>query len=225
MSIAENWHKIQTVIAACASQPVQVVAVTKTRSPDDIRKVIAAGAAVLGENRVEEARTKFLDRGLLKEFPHVSLHMIGHLQTRKVRDAVELFNCIQSLDSVKLAREINARCDPISKIMEVMIEVNVSGEKQKYGISPADTPNLVREVLSLPHLRLTGLMTMAPYTDDQTMLRKTFGGLLNLKNSLSAGLGADHFTILSMGMSNDYRIAIEEGSTMLRIGSAIFEEL
>ena len=223
MSIAENWQSIQKTIAAISSRPVDCMAVTKLRSLDEIRAVIAAGAVIIGENRVEEAREKFINGGLRAEFPDIILHMIGHLQSRKARYAVELFDCIQSLDSPKLAREVDKRCAPLKKCMDVLIEVNVSGEDQKYGVAPAAARELVEEVVSLPSLRLRGLMTMAPYTDDEELLRTTFSSLRSLRDDLAAAYDPAWFVTLSMGMTNDYRLAVEEGSTMVRIGSALFE--
>ena len=224
MSIKDNWDRIQQTLTGITCRQLTVVAVTKKRSEDEIRSVIAAGATVLGENRVDEARTKFIDNGLRSEFPHVALHMIGHLQSRKARHAVEFFDCIQSVDSCKLAREIDSRCRPLEKVMDIMLEVNVSGETQKHGFSPAEMPESVNDILQLPNIRLTGLMTMAPYTVDTDVICSTFAGLRELRNVLSLRYGEEHFTCLSMGMTNDYTIAVEEGSTMVRIGTALFSE-
>jgi pyridoxal phosphate enzyme (YggS family) len=223
MSIRENWDGIQQTIAGITGQPVTVVAVTKLRSPAEIREVIAAGATVLGENRVEEAYTKFIEEGLRAEYPGVALHMIGHLQSRKARVAVELFDCIQSVDSLKLAVEIDKRCQPLNKTMDIMLEVNVSGESQKYGLHLSEAGSIISKVIELPRLRLKGLMTMAPFTDDEAVLRETFSGLRLLRDQLAHEYGRDYFTELSMGMTNDYTIAVEEGSSMVRIGTALFK--
>ena len=224
MSIKNNWNKIKDEIANIAGRNVEILAVTKRRSVEEIRQTISAGASLLGENRVDEAREKFVQKGLLKEFPEIKLHFIGHLQRRKVRDVVEFFDCIQSVESEKLAVEIDKRCAAINKKIDVLIEVNVSGEEQKHGISPAQTEKLAIKILSLQNLNLKGLMTMAPYTSDEQILRATFSGLRRLKEDLSKKFGGDFFKILSMGMSNDYIIAVEEGSTMVRIGTAVFED-
>jgi pyridoxal phosphate enzyme (YggS family) len=150
--------------------------------------------------------------------------MIGHLQTRKVRDAVTLFDCIQSVDSMKLAREISKRCVVAGRAIDALIEVNVSGEAQKFGVRPADVAALVEVVRVLPAVRLKGLMTMAPYTSDEDVLRATFRGLRELRDELVDRHGADALAVLSMGMTNDFRIAVEEGSTMIRVGSYLFSD-
>jgi pyridoxal phosphate enzyme (YggS family) len=222
MSITQRWHDLRREIQSLSPRPIEVCAVTKTRPAEDIREIVAAGARVLGENRVEEAIRKFQSGGLKTELPGTALHMIGHLQTRKVRDAVALFDCIQSVDSTKLAREISKRCEAAERVMDVLIEVNVSGEEQKYGVQVTDAAQLVEYAQSLPAVRLQGLMTMAPYTDDEQVLRATFRGLRELRDGLVTQHGEACFTVLSMGMTNDYRIALEEGSTMLRLGSYLF---
>ena len=222
MSIQKNWKKINDDIAGITDRDVVIMAVTKKNSPDDIREIISAGAVCIGENRVDVAKTKFIDENLYNEFPQIELHMIGHLQTRKVREAVKIFDCIQSVESEKTAREIDKRCAALNKKIDVLIEVNVSGEMQKAGIAPIDAPQFTEEILRLENLKLKGLMTMAPFTDNESVVRATFSGLRELRDSLSQKFGADFFNILSMGMSNDYKIAVEEGSTMVRIGTALF---
>ncbi len=198
------------------------MAVTKRSSPEEIREIISAGAVCLGENRVDAAKIKFVGDGLYNEFSQIKLHMIGHLQTRKVRDAVKIFDCVQSVESEKTAREINKKCAAINKKIDVLIEVNVSGEIQKAGIAPVNAPQFVEKILQLENLNLKGLMTMAPFTDNESIIRSTFSGLRELRDSLSQKFGGDFFQTLSMGMSNDYKIAVEEGSTMVRIGTALF---
>ena len=223
MSIQENWDKINADIAAISSRDVTVMAVTKKHLPNDIRKIISIGAVFLGENRVDVARKKFIDDELRDEFPDVKLHMIGHLQTKKVKDAVKIFDCIQSVESVKTAREINKRCNTINKKIDILIEVNVSGELQKFGVPVDKTLVFVEEILQLENLNLKGLMTMAPFTDNEAVVRSTFKGLRELRDILSQKFGDTYFHTLSMGMSNDYKIAVEEGSTMVRIGTALFK--
>jgi len=223
MSIQNNLGYINNSIAGITTRNVTVVAVTKKHSPEEIRRAISAGAVILGENRVDEAQTKFIDEGLQNEFPEVKLHMIGHLQTRKVRDAVNIFDCIQSVESEKLAREIDKRCKTVNKKIDILIEINVSGEIQKFGVQPDDAPLLIKNLLQLENVNLKGLMTMAPFTTDDSIIRSAFSGLRKLSDSLSQQFGSEFFQILSMGMSNDYKIAVEEGSTMVRIGTALFE--
>ena len=225
LNVSDKWREVNAAIAQHARGPVTVVAVTKGRPVDDIRAVVAAGATVLGENRIEEVERKIAGTSLARELASVQVHMIGHVQSRKAREAVKLFACIQSVDSVKLAREIEKRCiEADIPGIDVLIEANVSGEEQKYGVRPAEVAVLVDEMLRLPHLRLKGLMTMAPYVEDERVLRSVFGGLRTLGESLGREYGAGHFAVLSMGMSHDYRIACEEGSTMVRIGTALFEQ-
>ncbi len=224
MSIQNNLGYINNSIAGITTRNVTVVAVTKKHSPEEIRRAISAGAVILGENRVDEAQTKFIDEGLQNEFPEVKLHMIGHLQTRKVRDAVNIFDCIQSVESEKLAREIDKRCKTVNKKIDILIEINVSGEIQKFGVQPDDAPLLIKNLLQLENVNLKGLMTMAPFTTDDSIIRSAFSGLRKLSDSLSQQFGSEFFQILSMGMSNDYKIAVEEGSTMVRIGTALFAE-
>ena len=224
MSIQNNFGKINSCIAGITTRNVTLVTVTKKHSPEEIRYAISAGAVILGENRVDEAQTKFIDEGLRNEFPEIKLHMIGHLQTRKVRDAVKIFDCIQSVESEKLAREIDKRCKTVNKKIDILIEINVSGEIQKFGVQPDDAPLLIKNLLQLENVNLKGLMTMAPFTDNESIIRSTFSGLRKLRDSLSHQFGAEFFQILSMGMSNDYKIAVEEGSTMVRIGTALFEK-
>jgi len=221
MSIADNWRALEADVARYARGPVTIVAVTKQRPRDDVRAVLAAGARVLGENRVEEARIKYATWDPRHTAPDVQLHMIGHLQSRKARDAATVFDCVQSVDSLRLAHELHARCRAAQRTMDVFLEVNVSGEEQKYGLRPADVPEVIAACASLPALRLRGLMTMAPYTDNEHVLRSVFRTLRELRDALRAG-APPTFTELSMGMSNDYRIALEEGSTMIRIGTALF---
>ena len=223
MSILQNWENINSKIAEITDQIVTVMAVTKKRSPDEIREIIAAGASVLGENRVDEAQMKFIDGGLRNEFPDVKLHMIGHLQTRKVKAAVKIFDCIQSVESEKLAREIDKQCALTSKKIDIFIEINVSGEKQKYGLTSDAASQLVENILLLENVNLKGLMTMAPFTDNESTLRQTFSGLRELRDNLSKQFCADYFQTLSMGMSNDYKTAVEEGSTMVRLGTVLFK--
>ena len=224
MSILDKWREVNETIARHTRREVAIVAVTKGRTADEIRQVVAAGATMLGENRIEEVERKIVATTLAHELANVQIHMIGHVQSRKAREAVKLFQCIQSVDSVKLAREIEKRCvEADIPGIDVLIEANIGGEEQKYGVQPAEAEALAAEILKLPHLRLKGLMTMAPYANDEKVVRAVFGGLRDLGETLGRAWGANHFAVLSMGMSHDYPIACEEGSTMLRIGSALFQ--
>ncbi|MBM3199939.1 YggS family pyridoxal phosphate-dependent enzyme [Candidatus Woesearchaeota archaeon] len=188
---------------------VKLIAVTKTRTVEEINEAIRAGVNCIGENRVKEAEEKF--NLLLK----VEKHMIGSLQTNKVKLAVELFDMIQSVDSLKLAKEIDKRCAAIHKVMPVLIEVNIGNEKNKHGINPEDVKNFLLELSSLKHISVQGLMCVAPMLEPE-QVRPYFKKMKQLFDSIG------NLKWLSMGMSNDYKIAIEEGSNMVRIGTLLF---
>lgn len=196
---------------------VELVAATKQRSIEEIKQAIDAGIKIIGENYVQEALSKY------KEIENVRWHLIGHLQRNKVKDAVKIFDCIQSVDSLRLAEEINKQCEKINKIMPILIEVNIGGEESKYGIDPDKTAGLIAQIALLPNIHVEGLMTMEPYFDDPNnarpyfkQMRQLFGKIKNMK------IPNTNINILSMGMSNSYRVAIEEGSNMVRIGTKLF---
>ncbi len=214
--------KIVESVSQLTNRKVQVVAVTKHRSYEITKEVILAGAQIVGENRIEEAFEKFISLELKDKFPEVSIHMIGHLQSRKVKKAVQIFDCVQSIDSLKLAQKIDLACREIGKTMDVLIEVNISGEEQKYGIKLELVEEIVKEIIKLHNINLKGFMTMAPFTFDEKIQRKTFDGLRKLSEKLSEKFGQKYFRVLSMGMSNDYKVAIEEGANMVRIGTALY---
>jgi len=221
-TIAGNIQQVRNRIAQAAASvgrsldEVTLLAVTKTRTPKEIAQAIDAGVRIFGENRVQEAKSKCR---LLPQ--NLKWHMVGHLQTNKARDAVAIFDCIHSLDSVHIADEVEKRCAAIGKTMGALLEVNVSGEESKFGLKPEEVEEVVRRVMTLPHLRLKGLMTMAPFVDDPQTVRPVFRALRELKDRLNES-GICQLTDLSMGMTQDYEIAIQEGATIVRIGSAIF---
>lgn len=190
---------------------VKLIAVTKTRTVDEIKQAIEAGITCIGENKVQEAKQKF------PFLPKVEKHMIGHLQTNKVRLAVELFDVIQSVDSVELAGEINKRCGAIGKVMPILLEVNIGSEESKQGVKPDDIKNLVREISKFKHVKIQGLMCIAPLLEPEKT-RPYFRKMKQIFDSIEG------LKWLSMGMSNDYKVAIDEGSNMVRIGTAIFGE-
>lgn len=224
MTIADNWRALEARVRARARQPVEIVAVTKQRTAAEIAAVITAGARMLGENRSEEIVRKYGAHDPRADMAGLQLHMIGHVQSRKARDIAARCDAVQSLDSAHLANELDQRRAPLGRPLEVLIEVNVSGEAQKYGVAPAAVADLAGHVLILPWLRLRGLMTMAPQTDDPARIRAAFRGLRELRDQLVPRLGATHCAVLSMGMSDDFELAIEEGSTMVRIGHALFAD-
>jgi pyridoxal phosphate enzyme (YggS family) len=194
---------------------VKLVAVSKTVEPARIKEAIEAGASILGENYVQEAQKKIEEIGQT-----VSWHFIGHLQSNKSKYAVRLFDMIHSLDSIPLAEELNRRAEQAGRKLRVLIEVNLSGEETKFGTDEEKILNLAKRVLQLDHLSLEGLMTMPPYFDSPEMSRPYYVKLREVKERLAKeGIPVAD---LSMGMSNDFEIAIEEGATYVRVGTAIF---
>lgn len=200
---------IAAVRARLGNSPVTLIGVTKKVPPDRVDAALAAGLTTFGENKIQEARAKI---------PLVSSrarwHFIGHLQSNKARDAVELFDLIHSVDSVKLAAELDKHAARAGKTQPILLEVNVSGEASKYGLAPADVPAALDQMAGFSHLRVDGLMTIPPAGKDA---RPFFRQLRELRDR--HGLRE-----LSMGMSHDFEIAVEEGATMIRIGTAIFGE-
>jgi pyridoxal phosphate enzyme (YggS family) len=227
MHIADNLARVREQIAAAAKQAgrpaseVTLVAVTKTRSPVEIRAAYAAGVRHFGENRVGEMAEK---RPQL-ELAGVTWHMVGHLQRRKARQAVELFDIVHSVDSVRLARRLDALAADRGLVLPVLIEVNVSGEASKYGFGLAEREELdaaVAEIVALSHLRVDGLMTVAFIARDPEEVRPVFARLRQARDELRDRYPASDWRHLSMGMTDDYAVAIQEGATMVRIGRAIF---
>ena len=196
---------------------ISLVAVSKTVEPALINEGIEAGIQIIGENKVQEAQTK---RELVNP---VSWHMVGHLQSNKVKTAVQIFDMIQSVDSVELAEEISKRCGRLYKKMPLLVEVNTSGEPSKFGCKPEEVVPLVTRISTLPDIRIEGLMTVGLFSSEKMKVRKCFILLRQLaENIRTMKLPGVEMKVLSMGMSGDFELAIEEGSTMVRIGSAIF---
>jgi len=226
MDFADNLRRVQERIAAAAERAgrdpseVTLVAVTKTHPPEVIRAAYELGLRDFGENRVEEAA------GKVSKLPKdITWHMVGHLQSRKAALAADLFDIIHSVDSVKLARRLDRFCAERNRLMPVLLEINVSGELSKYGFPLADRDMLgtaVAEMLALSHVRIEGLMTMAPIVSDPEETRPVFRGLRELREALAARFPQVEWRHLSMGMTDDFEVAIEEGATMVRIGRAIF---
>lgn len=214
--IAEN---IRVILESIPKDKVTVVAVTKTQSPEVIREAFDAGMPLIGENRVQEALGKAV---FLSDLP-LEWHLIGHLQTNKVKQAVALFSLIHSVDSPKLVIEIDKCAKNMGKIQDVLIQVNVSGEITKSGVSPEQIDALAALIDSLPNVRLCGLMTIAPLYADAEQARPIFREMYHIFNNMKRNAShPESFRWLSMGMSHDYRIAVEEGATMVRIGTGIF---
>jgi pyridoxal phosphate enzyme (YggS family) len=200
---------------------VTIVAVTKTQPVERIREAVNAGLTVLGENRVQEAAEKV---PALAGMP-VEWHLIGHLQTNKVKQAVALFSLIQSVDSLKLAAEIDRQARLAGKVQDVLLQINVAGEESKFGIDPADAVSLTSALEALPNIRLCGLMTIAPFFAEAEQTRPIFRQTKQLFDQLKQSVAKpEQFCRLSMGMTHDYAVAIEEGANMIRVGSGIFGE-
>ena len=195
---------------------ITIVAVTKTHPANIIRTVVACGIHNIGESRIQEAEEKLIEVGPIARF-----HMVGHLQSNKVRKAVQLFDMIQSVDTLKLAGEINERAAEENRIIECLIQVNSSGEEQKYGVAPSDTLDLVQRILDLPNVQPAGLMTIGPLTDDEANIRAAFALTRELYDE-GREMAGNQFDTLSMGMSDDFALAIAEGSTMIRVGTVLF---
>ena len=222
MDLSANLQNIrQRIAAAClragrAPESVAFLAVSKGQPPSAVRAAAGLGLALFGENRVQEARPK------IGQCPgHLRWHMIGHLQSNKCRDAVHFFEMIQSVDSLDLAREIDKWAGKSAKTMPILIEVNIAGESSKFGYPPAQLLADFAEINALRKIEIHGLMTVAPWTPDPEKVRPVFRELRQLKEQCEQILGAP-LSHLSMGMSGDYEVAIEEGATIIRIGSAFF---
>jgi len=222
MTIAENLRTVRSRIEQAAKRSgrnpgdIKLVAATKDVPAGLIKEAVNAGLTDIGENRVQEAKQKF---GALMDQP-VTWHMIGHLQTNKVKAALEIFSVIQSVDSERLADEISQRAQ---KIVDVFIEINTSGEEGKFGIAPEKAARLAEHISGLKNLNLTGLMTVGPLAGDEKSVRTSFRLLKSLFEEIKGlNLSGGELKYLSMGMSQDFETAIEEGSNLVRIGRAIF---
>lgn len=215
--IGDNLRGIQDSISNATARvgrvgdPPTLIAVTKSVGMPEIEELCSLGVTHFGENRVQQAESK-----IVANVPHASWHMIGNVQRRKAKEVVRLFHYVDAVDRVELADALAARAAEAGVVLPVLLEVNVSGEESKHGFSTAELPEAFERLERLTALRIEGLMTMAPYFDDPERTRPTFAGLKSLADRL--GLGR-----ISMGMSNDYVVAVEEGATEVRIGSALFE--
>ena len=230
MSILENVAHIRERIDAAARraqrwpEEIALMAVTKTFRPERIREAHDAGLRLFGENRVQEFAGK---AGALADLRDADWHMIGHLQSNKAGKAAELFAAVDSVDSLRLAQKINASAHELGKKLNVLIEINVGGEEAKIGIAPesSELDEILRAARGLEHLIFRGLMTIPPFTADPERARPYFRRLREVREQIAGGrLPAIHMDVLSMGMSHDFEVAIEEGSTCVRLGTAIFGE-
>lgn len=233
--IRANITQVNERIAAAARRArrhpteVRIIAVTKTVPIEDILVAHQAGLSEFGENRVEEATEKI---PLCRAKVYARWHMVGHLQRRKVRDAIALFDSIQSVDTVALAEKISRLCVEAGRVMPILLEMNVSGEESKYGFAAANVLHDasafdslcvdVERILALPGVRVKGLMTVAPIAPEAEMVRPHFRALRRLQEALRRRFPAANWSELSMGMTDDFEVAVEEGATMVRLGRAIF---
>ena len=200
-------------------QEIKLIAVTKTATLEQIKEAINEGVKIIGENKVQEAKGK---RQVLTT--EVKWHLIGHLQTNKVKYAVEIFDLIHSVDSIKLAKEIDKRSVQFKKTIDVLIEVNISGEETKYGYNPEKVESFLKEISEFSGIRIRGLMTIAPISKNKEEVRPYFRRLRELSERIrDKNIKNIKMDYLSMGMTDDFEIAIEEGANMVRIGRGIFE--
>ncbi|MBW2308184.1 MAG: YggS family pyridoxal phosphate-dependent enzyme [Deltaproteobacteria bacterium] len=222
--IAHNIERIQQRIDRAAQRAnrdpkdVRLVAVSKTVDVDRIRQAISAGITILGENYVQEAKKKIELVGM-----DVHWHMVGHLQSNKARHAVKLFHMIHSLDSISLAQELNRRAKAAGRTVKVLVQVNLSDEYTKSGVSPDDVEKFLIPLIPLAHVRVRGLMCMPTFFNEPERVRPFFKALRELRDRLNKiKLPGIELKELSMGMSGDFEVAIEEGATLVRVGTAIF---
>ncbi len=224
MSIAENLRTVEDRIAAAAKRAnrepssVRLIVVTKTVDVDRIREAVAAGAVILGENRVQEAKAKIEKLGSIAHW-----HLIGHLQSNKAKYAVKLFDLIHSVDNLELAKEIDRQAAKIGKIQNVLIEVSIAGEAQKAGVGLDRTVDLIKEAAKFKNIAIRGIMTVPPLLDDPEAVRPYFRKMRELADGIRKENSPNvNMKELSMGMSGDFEVAVEEGATMVRVGTAIF---
>jgi pyridoxal phosphate enzyme (YggS family) len=214
--IKENVQKILSELP----EGVRLVAAAKTRTPAEIQEAVDAGVKMIGQNYVQEAMEAFKIIGGKAKW-----HFIGHLQKNKVKKAVEIFDLIETVDSYEMAREIDKRCGQIGKIMPILIEVNSGREKQKFGVLPEETEELIKGISGLKNIKIMGLMTMGPRFGDAEDSRPYFVETKkNFEKIRALDLPGVEMEYLSMGMTNSYKIAVEEGANLVRIGTGIFGE-
>jgi len=225
MSIYQNIRSLKDRIEIAAKksgrslEDITFVAVTKNHPVQEVEEVIRTGIRDIGENRSQELLPKYEAIGDI-----VKWHFIGHLQRNKVKYIVPFTYLIQSVDSLPLGKEIDKKARDTGKVQDILLEVNVSGERSKYGFSPVEVLPAIDELVQLNNIRIRGLMTMAPYAEDAGLLRPYFAKLREMFDNLSYKQGPNiDMRYLSMGMTNDFEVAIEEGSNMVRIGTAIFK--
>jgi len=222
--LKQNIQQIKTRIKAAAERSgrnwkdIHLIAVTKNFSAEVVQEAVENGIVLLGENRVQEAKSKIeVVKG------NVKWHLIGHLQRNKVKTAIHMFSMIQSLDSFHLAEEIQKRAEQAERVIDVLVQVNIGREKTKYGIDPDETESFIEKISLLPNLKIRGLMAIAPFKENPEDVRTYFRHLFNVFETIKQKpIRNVNMKYLSMGMSNDFEVAIEEGANMVRIGTGIF---
>ncbi|MCM8779781.1 MAG: YggS family pyridoxal phosphate-dependent enzyme [Candidatus Omnitrophica bacterium] len=222
--LREEITQICTKIGRNASE-ITVIAVSKVRSAKEIKEVVESGITDIGESKVQEAKEKLnILRATNYAAQNIKWHMVGHLQTNKARDAVKIFDLIHSIDSVRLAKELDLQAAKIGKVQDILVQVKTSSEPAKFGFSPQETIEAVEKISKFKNLKVSGLMTIAPIVDEPEEARPYFRMLREIKDKITQALNPKpQALILSMGMSDDFKVAIEEGATMLRLGRVIFE--
>ena len=234
--LADNLQRLRDNIAAAAARAgrdpdsIRLVAVTKAAELEDVKNLSAVGVADLGENRAQQLATRaaeidqWLSRRRKEAPPAIRWHMVGHLQRNKVKQVLPVAGLIHSVDSLRLAEEIDHRAEQREMVVEILLQVNCAVEAQKYGVPVGAANHLAEQICTLKHVRLLGLMTMAPLTSNPEKARPSFVRLRELFEEMRGEkIGGKDLVHLSMGMTQDYQVAIEEGATLLRIGTALFE--
>lgn len=225
MSIKENLEQVKQNIASAAMktgkrpEDITLVMATKTIAPERIREAILAGGHIIGENKVQEALKKYE----VLQGENVEWHFIGHLQTNKVKDVLKFADMIHSVDRLHLAEKLDQRLQHEGRCLDILVQVNTSHEESKYGVAPEEAISLVKQISKYDTLKIHGLMTIGLFTKDDIKIRKCFKVLKEIHDTIiKEGIDRVQMKYLSMGMSGDYQIAIEEGANMVRIGTAIF---
>ncbi len=230
--VSENISKVRDRISYICSKinrdpnSINIVAISKERTVEQIREAIVAGITDIGENRVQEATGKYDDMRDAMSDKQLKWHMVGHLQTNKAKVAVKIFDLIQSVDSLRVAFEIDRQAAKINKVQDILVEVNTSSFATKFGIKSNEAIEIIKEIAKLKNIKIKGLMTIAPLVDNPEKTRPHFRMLREIRdkiNELNEQNGLNELNVLSMGMTDDFAVAVEEGSNMVRLGRAIFE--
>jgi pyridoxal phosphate enzyme (YggS family) len=221
LRLSDLRQEIEQVCRHCGRDPasVEILPVTKTHPAEVVRWAAEAGLTGVGENRVQEAQTKKADSGSCST--KLRWELIGHLQSNKIKSALQVFDRIQSVDSESLAAKLNRACAEACRVLPILLEFNTGNDPAKYGFRREEAPAVLKKIQSWPNLRVEGFMTLAPYTDDETILRPCFRALREIRQQAEDMYGHS-FPVLSMGMSGDWRVAVEEGSTLIRPGTLLF---